>query len=326
MIFGSEVEWLQPCRRQGHCVTTMTKLRRLGRAGCCALLSCVLALACTRAAPVGSSATSGSAGQRGAGRAVIVAGGARTDAGGKSAGSGGSASVGAGIVKIMAIGDSTTQSTCWRALLWQTLNAKHAGRFDFVGSHQSDAGCSPFNYDQDNEAYGSSLLSEAVSGLFANNRTCSPPAASGRCPKLKDFNTAFQSYKPDVALIHYGTNDVWNSIATSSILAGFDELVNGLRAANAGVKIFVAQIIPMKPTPATCGGCSCSACTSNIAALNSAIATWAPMRSTAGSPIGVVDQNTGFVAATDTRDGVHPNDSGSHKMAAKWDAALEPLF
>ncbi len=284
----------------------------------------------TRAAQAGSSATNGSAGRLGAGGAMAGAGGSAsggTGTGGKSGGSGGSAgSVGAGTLKIMAIGDSTTQSTCWRALLWQTLNGKHAGHFDFVGSHRSDAGCSPSNYDQDNEAYGSSLLSEAVSGLFANNRMCSPPAASGPCPKLNDFITAFQSYKPDVALIHYGTNDVWNSIATSSIMAGFDDLVNGLRAANAGVKIFVAQIIPMNVTTATCGGCSCSACTSNIAALNSAIAAWAPMHSTAGSPIGVVDQNTGFDAVADTRDGVHPNDSGSQKMAAKWDAVLEPLF
>jgi lysophospholipase L1-like esterase len=284
----------------------------------------------TRAAQAGSSATSGSAGRLGAGGAMAGAGGsasAGTGTGEKSGGSGGSAgSVGAGALKIMAIGDSTTQATCWRALLWQTLNAKHAGHFDFVGSHRSDIGCSPSNYDQDNEAYGSSLLSEAVSGLFANNRMCTPLAPSGPCPKLNDFITAFQSYKPDVALIHYGTNDVWNSIATSSIMAGFDDLVNGLRAANAGVKIFVAQIIPMNVTDAECGGCGCSACTSNIAALNSAIATWAPMHSTAGSPIGVVDQNTGFDAVADTRDGVHPNDSGSQKMAAKWDAALEPLF
>jgi len=270
----------------------------------------------TSPAQAGSSGMSAGAGRFGGGGAA-----------GTSAASGGAAGAGgAGTLKIVAIGDSTTQSTCWRALLWQTLNGKHAGGFDFVGSHRSDAGCSPSNYDQDNEAYGSSLLSEAVSGLFANNRMCTPLAPSGPCPKLNDFITAFQSYKPDVALIHYGTNDVWNSIATSSIMAGFDDLVNGLRAANAGVKIFVAQIIPMNVTDAECGGCGCSACTSNIAALNSAIATWAPMHSTAGSPIGVVDQNTGFDAVADTRDGVHPNDSGSQKMAAKWDAALEPLF
>ena len=271
----------------------------------------------------------GAAPRGGAGGGVNTGGSAGAQAGAASttAGAGGSVGgIGNGTLKIMAIGDSTTQATCWRAVLWQTLNTKHAGHFDFVGSHKSDTGCSPSNYDQDNEAYGSSLLSEAVSGTFANNRMCSPAAASGPCPKLGDFTAAFNTYKPDVALIHYGTNDVWNSVATNTVMTGFDELVDGLRAANGNVKVFVAKIIPMNVTNTTCSGCTCSACTSNIAALNSAIASWAPTKSTAASPLAVVDQNTGFDAVADTRDGVHPNDSGSQKMAAKWDAVLEPLF
>jgi lysophospholipase L1-like esterase len=263
----------------------------------------------------GGASEAGSAGNAQAGMASGMAGGG---------GSGGG--VGSGTLKIMAIGDSTTQATCWRALLWQTLNTKHLGHFDFVGSHQSDAGCSPSNYDQDNEAYGSSLLSEAVSGKFANNRMCSPPAASGPCPKLSDFDAAFNAYRPDVALIHYGTNDVWNSVPTDQIMTGFDDLLDGLRAANANVKVFIAEIIPMNVTGTTCSGCSCSACTANIAALNAAIATWGPEKTSAASPVAVVDQNSGFDAVMDTRDGVHPNDAGSQKIAAKWDAVLEPLF
>ena len=304
-----------------------------GRAGAFSAISGAGALgggSAGTSAHAGSNGTSGGAGPLGGGGAAANAGrsaGGRTGTGGTTVGSGGSAAgAGAGTLKIVAIGDSTTQSTCWRALLWQTLNGKHPGQFDFVGSHKSDAGCSPSNYDQDNEAYGSSLLSEAVSGLFANNRMCSPPAASGPCPKLNDFTVAFKTYTPDVALIHYGTNDVWNSVATSTIMVGFDDLVTSLRAANANVKIFVAEIIPMNVTNTTCNGCSCSACTANIAALNSAIVAWAPLHSTTASPIGVVDQNTGFDAVADTRDGVHPNDVGSQKMAAKWDAVLEPLF
>ncbi len=234
--------------------------------------------------------------------------------------------VDAGVLKIMAIGDSITASTCWRAMLWSALETHHAGHFDFVGTHESDNACSPAGYDQDNEAYGSSLLSEAVSGTFADHRRCSPPAASGPCPLMSDFSAAFARFKPDVALIHYGTNDVWNSIPTDRIITGFDELVAGLRAANPKVKVFVAEIISMNVTAATCGGCSCAACSANIAALNAAVDTWAAPKSTADSPVAVVDQNTGFDPEADTRDGVHPNDSGSRKMAVKWDAALEPLF
>lgn len=251
----------------------------------------------------------------------------------KSSGTGGQAAggrsgrVGDGTLKIMAIGDSTTASTCWRAMLWVTLNTNHAGHFDFVGTHQSDNACSPAGYDQDNEAYGSSLLSEAVSGTFANDRKCQPAAASGSCPSMADFDAAFTLVRPDVALIHYGTNDVWNNVPTDQIMTGFDELVAGLRSANPRVKVFVAKIIPMNVTESTCSGCTaCPACTANIAALSAAIDAWAGPKSTADSPVAVVDQNAGFDATADTRDGVHPNDSGSAKMAAKWDAVLEPLF
>ena len=132
--------------------------------------------------------------------------------------------------------------------------------------------------------------------------------------------------KPDIALVHYGTNDVWNSKPTSDITAGYSALVDQLRAANPNVAVLVAKIIPMNVTDSTCGGCSCSSCTTAIPALNTAIDAWATSAATAASPIVVVDQFTGFDATADTRDGVHPNDSGSQKMAAKWAAALEPLF
>lgn len=36
----------------------------------------------------------------------------------------------------------------------------------------------------------------------------------------------------------------------------------------------------------------------------------------------MVDQYTGFDAANDLRDGVHPNAAGDTKMAAKWYPAL----
>jgi mannan endo-1,4-beta-mannosidase len=83
----------------------------------------------------------------------------------------------------------------------------------------------------------------------------------------------------------------------------------------------------MNVTAATCAGCSCPSCPAAVAALNAEIATWAPTKSTAASPIIVVDQYTGFDAVADTMDGVHPNNTtGSQKMAAKWYAALAALF
>ena len=260
------------------------------------------------------------------GGAVSASGGATLGGGGSKGGSpnAGGASGGtgsSGILKIMAVGDSITAATCWRAKLWSTLNSKHAGRFEMVGTLQSDNGCTPSNYDKDNQGYGSSLVTEAVAN-DTDNRTCQP-----KCPSLDaDFAPAFMSQKPDIALLHYATNDVWNGKASADITNAWGKLVDALRAANPNVKVLVAKIIPMHVTATTCSGCTCSACASSIMALNSAVDAWASGKSTASSPILVVDQFTGFDADADTRDGVHPNDSGSQKMATKWADALEPLF
>jgi hypothetical protein len=51
-------------------------------------------------------------------------------------------------------------------------------------------------------------------------------------------------------------------------------------------------------------------------ALNQAIDSWAPTKSTPASPVTVVDCYTGFSAGTDTRDGVHFSASGDKKVAA----------
>jgi hypothetical protein len=67
---------------------------------------------------------------------------------------------------------------------------------------------------------------------------------------------------------------------------------------------------------------SCSECGARVVTYNAAIAAWAPGKSTTTSPITVVDCWTGFNTATDTGDGVHPNDSGNQKLAKCW---YEPL-
>jgi lysophospholipase L1-like esterase len=268
----------------------------------------------TSAGTGNAGAGAGNAGAGAGGAALGGSGGAAT--GGGASGSGGSS----GTHKIMAIGDSITRATCWRARLWQSLNQSHPGAFDLVGTLASDNGCTPSGYDQDNQGYSSSLLTEIVAGV-TTARTCDPV-----CPTLSDLAAAFTAKQPDIALIHFGTNDVWNGKPAADIINGYSQLVDKLRAANPNVKVLIAKIIPMNVTNTTCSGCSCAGCVTDIPALNTQIDSWAPTKSTAASPIIVVDQYTGFDAVADTRDGVHPNDSGSQKMADKWAAALGPLF
>lgn len=88
-----------------------------------------------------------------------------------------------------------------------------------------------------------------------------------------------------------------------------------MRAQNPRVRILVAQITPMLPS-------GCTDCPARVTAYNKAIAAWAPGKSTAASPITVVDCESGFDTATDTTDGVHPNGNGNVKLANCW---FEPL-
>jgi hypothetical protein len=112
-----------------------------------------------------------------------------------------------------------------------------------------------------------------------------------------------------------GTNDVWSHLATATILTAFSILVDQMREQKASMRILVAQITPMNPS-------GCSDCEAGVEALNKALPAWAAGKSTTTSPITVVDCWTGYNTATDTGDGVHPNDKGNAKLATCW---FEPL-
>ncbi|NUT94083.1 MAG: cellulose-binding protein, partial [Saccharothrix sp.] len=190
-------------------------------------------------------------------------------------------------VRIMALGDSITGSPgCWRALLDRDLRAAGHTAIDFVGTLPGQ-GCG-FPYDGENEGHG---------GFLATN--------------VADQNQLvgwLAQTHPHVVLMHFGTNDVWNNRSPATILAAFGKLVDQMRADNPDVKVLVAQIIPMNPG-------NCSACAQRVVDLNAAIPGWAAAKSTARSPVTVVDQWTGFSTSADTGDGVHPNASGDRKIA-----------
>ncbi len=198
-------------------------------------------------------------------------------------------------VRIMPLGDSITGSPgCWRALLWQSLENTGFTNIHFVGTLPAQ-GCG-FPYDGANEGHGGAL----ATGIVSQNLLPGWLAAD----------------TPDIVLMHLGTNDVWNgTISTTTILGAYTTLIQQMRAENPSMKILVAQIIPMNPA-------GCSACAQGVINLDAAIPAWAASLTTAQSPIVVVDQWTGFNDATDTVDGVHPNDSGNPKIASRWYPAL----
>jgi lysophospholipase L1-like esterase len=199
-----------------------------------------------------------------------------------------------GTVRVMPLGDSITGSPgCWRALLWQDLQNAGRTNVDFVGTLPAQ-GCG-FPYDGENEGHGGFLATVV--------------ADQNQLPAW------LSATNPDIVLMHFGTNDVWSNISTTTILAAYGKLVDQMRAGNPRMKVLVAQILPMTPS-------SCPECAQRVIDLNAAIPAWAAGKSTAASPVTVVDQWTGFSTATDTGDGVHPNDSGNQKIAARWFPAL----
>jgi lysophospholipase L1-like esterase len=202
-------------------------------------------------------------------------------------------------VRIMPLGDSITGSPgCWRALLWADLGEAGHTDVDFVGTRPGD-GCG-FAYDGDNEGHGGLLVTDvARRGLLVDwlDRT-----------------------DPDVVLMHFGTNDVWSAVPTATVLDAYSTLVAQMREHNPRTRILVAQVIPMDSAR------SCAECGQRVRDLNAAIPAWAESLDTAGSPVEVVDQWTGFDTATDTYDGVHPSDSGNRRIADRWLEALLPLL
>ncbi|MGA6164674.1 SGNH/GDSL hydrolase family protein [Amycolatopsis magusensis] len=197
--------------------------------------------------------------------------------------------------RIMALGDSITGSPgCWRALLWQHLQQTGHTDVDFVGTLPAQ-GCG-FPYDGENEGHGGFL----ATGIANQNQLPGWLAPTD----------------PDIVLMHLGTNDVWNNQSTAGILGAYSKLLGQMRANNPATELIVAQIIPMAAP-------NCGPCAQRVVDLNAAIPAWAQANSTPQSPITVVDQWTGFDPATDTYDGVHPNDSsGIQKIESRWYPAL----
>ncbi|WP_182883557.1 cellulose binding domain-containing protein [Microbispora sp. H10949] len=201
-------------------------------------------------------------------------------------------------VRIMALGDSITGSPgCWRALLWNRLQSNGFTNIDMVGTLPPQ-GCS-VAYDGDNEGHGGALVTNV--------------ADQNQLPGW------LSATRPDIVLMHFGTNDVWSNKPTATVLAAYGKLVDQMRASNPNMRVLVAKIIPMNPG-------TCPECGQRVVDLNNAIPGWAAAKTAAASPIQVVDQWAGFSTSADTYDGVHPNASGDQKMADRWYPALAALL
>jgi lysophospholipase L1-like esterase len=233
-------------------------------------------------------------------------------------GSDGGGDAGAGTLRIMPLGDSTTAFTCVRSALWQMLAQAGRTKVDFIGSRSGDAKCAFTGYDQDHEGHGGYLVSDVLKPT-STGRAAGADPGDPYVSAAPDLATWFDGRPADVVLMHFGTNDIWSNISPAKILDAYAAVLARLRQNNPKVRLLVAQIIPLAPA-------SCPQCPARVQTLNAMIPAWATTQSTPASPVQVIDQATGFDLMTDTNDKVHPNAAGAQKMAAKWFAALSPLL
>jgi lysophospholipase L1-like esterase len=207
-------------------------------------------------------------------------------------------------VSILPLGDSITQGDSehqsYRYPLW-TMLVDGGHDFDFVGSLTDNYEGNPtwpdhtgLEFDRDHEGHW---------GWHANH-------------VLDELPGWLAGYTPEIALVHLGSNDVFNDQPAAEIAAEIGEIVETLRDDNPQLVVLLAQLIPT------------SYAETNVAIedLNQELEVVASEHQDEGSPIVLVDHWDGFDADLDTHDGIHPNESGEQKMAAKWLAAIEPYL
>jgi lysophospholipase L1-like esterase len=268
----------------------------------------------------GGAGTKGAAGSTGAGGAKPTGGtsgaagtvgtagpGGRGGAGGTTGTTGAGGATHTGAWKVMMLGDSVTESTCYPQITYETLMAGNHTSFELVGSETSNQSCgsgAPASVkDEGHAGYG-------VTYLVQNNTRAACTKSTG-CGSYAELQT-WAAEKPDIVLMHFGTNDVWDGIATSQILAAYVAVIAEFRKQNPNVIFFVSKIIKLDPS-------GCAACLTNVAALAAALTpTWVSANATPASPIYLIDHyDSSFdpTNAADTSDGVHPTPAGATIMA-----------
>jgi lysophospholipase L1-like esterase len=225
-------------------------------------------------------------------------------------------------IKIMPLGDSITHGgsngdASYRVALFNNLTDNGID-FTFVGSmtsvwSESSANPNPLIYP------------EYFADGFPKNHEGHAGWTTGQIATDAGVANSIASNKPDVVVLHIGTNDLGRQLISASngyqpAMTNLDTIVSKLRAANPNVKIVLAQLIPYKPTAYNNDSYT------QIEGYNARMAVGAAARSTQASPILMVDQYTGFdVYADHTVDGLHPNQYGEQKMADRFYMAIRQL-
>jgi lysophospholipase L1-like esterase len=213
-------------------------------------------------------------------------------------------------LRVMLLGDSITAAWAPRRALWELIRDAGFRDVDFVGKLKEGNR----SFDGDHNGYGWYVVRDVLKPAGT------APKSGAFFGDARDLAMWFDGLRFDVVLMHFGTNDLSNDAPPDEILRAYDAILEALRQRNPRVTLLVAQVIPLAPR----GGCG--HCAAAVARLNAAIPGWAASRSRTASPVVVVDQFSGFDARRDSGDGIHPNDAGGARIAARWFGALQPIL
>ncbi|KAK4450525.1 carbohydrate esterase family 3 protein [Podospora aff. communis PSN243] len=191
-------------------------------------------------------------------------------------------------LKVMFLGDSITEITCWRPQVWSQLaSANLTSSIQLVGSMNSIPGScqKPAGFDARHEGHSGYQAYDIARNNIAG---------------------WVRSTTPDIVQFMLGTNDVnIGKRNTQAILDAYTSILGSLRAANPNVHVIIVKMIPTQWSDST------------IEAVNTAIPGWASQRTTAQSPITVADASraAGYTNAMLAGDRVHPNAQGDQFIA-----------
>ncbi|WP_062354088.1 FG-GAP-like repeat-containing protein [Herbidospora yilanensis] len=190
-------------------------------------------------------------------------------------------------LRVMPLGDSITHGVGgnpggvgYRARLWDLLQ-DDTSTLDFVGSVDSGQGHLP---DTDHEGHPRWWVSQI-------------DALAAEC--------AIARYRPNVVVLHIGTNDLANGQDHLTTLARFGDLINNIHDVAPLTTIIVSSLVP-STTAAT---------NSRIALFNAYLATAVTTWLAEGKRVRLVSNGELEVTTADLADTLHPNNNGYRKMA-----------
>ncbi len=211
------------------------------------------------------------------------------------------------VVKILPLGDSITCASkykvSYRYPLWKKLVDANK-KVVFIGSKKGADG----NFGRTQWDSYKGLAFPTANECHSGWRT--DQVLNGLPNGEKGMDQWLKAYQADIALVHLGTNDVYQHQSPASTRDEIEQVIAKLRNNNPKIKIILARIIPMKTDK-------------HVVQLNQLIAKLARKLNKPESPVISVDMYRGFSINTDMqKDQIHPNAKGEFIMAQRWFNAL----